>query len=221
MTYEFYAGATVHAREILPPSQPLSLLIEVEQRAKPEPCGHASIRFMSSLGRPVATAQYASFYAGYVARVPGDDPLAVLEAQVAEIERLPAAVAEERELYRYAPGKWSPRQIVGHLADAERILVYRALAIARGEAAPLPGFDEEAYVENGGFDAIPFRELAEELLLVRRSSLRFFRHLPAEAWSRVGNANGHPVSVRALAFILAGHLRHHWAVLAERYGITI
>jgi hypothetical protein len=176
---------------------------------------------MSATGRPVATAEYAPFYAGYVARVPGEDPLSVLEAQVAEIERLPAAVAEEREGYRYAPGKWSPRQVVGHLADAERIMVYRALAIARGEEGALPGFDEDRYVEHAGFDEIPLRQLADELLLVRRATLHFFRHLPEEAWSRVGTANGHPVSVRALAFILAGHLRHHWAIFAERYGITV
>lgn len=175
---------------------------------------------MSPLGRPVATVEYAPSFAGYVARAPGEDPLPVLAAQIAEIERFPAAVAD-REEHRYAPGKWSPRQIAGHLVDAERILVYRAVCIARGEQAGLPGFDEERYAADAGSDAVPLAEHAEELLLLRRSTLLFFRHLPDEAWGRIGSANALPVSVRALAFILAGHVRHHWAVLAERYGIQV
>lgn len=174
---------------------------------------------MSAIGRPAATAEFAPFYADYIARVPGEDPLAVLEAQAGDLAAALAAAPADKETYRYAPGKWSVREVVGHLIDAERIMVYRALAIARGDQTPLPGFEEDAYNAQGGFDAIPLRELADELAVVRQATLLFLHHLPAEAWRRIGTANEHAVSVRALAFIVAGHARHHLAILAERYGV--
>ena len=173
---------------------------------------------MADIGRPT-TAEYAPFFAGYISRVSESDPLAVLTAQVDEIVRLFGSVSPEREGYRYAPEKWSIRQMVGHLADCERIMTYRALAIARGDQASLPGFDEDAYATQAGSDGVPLADLTADLLAARQSSLHFFRNLPAEAWQRIGTANQKPVSVRALAFVLAGHLRHHVAVLAERYDL--
>lgn len=173
---------------------------------------------MPDIGLPTP-AEYAPFYAGYISRMTESDPLAVLAAQVDEISRLFASVPAEREGHRYAPGKWSIREMVGHLADCERIMAYRALAIARGDQTPLPGFDEEAYAGQAGSDAVPLADLTADLLAARQSTLHLFRNLPAEAWNRIGTANQNPVSVRALAYILAGHLRHHFAVLKERYGV--
>jgi hypothetical protein len=136
------------------------------------------------------------------------------------MKELPAALAGvrgEAERFRYAEGKWSIREVVGHVIDAERVFGYRALCIARGETASLPSFDENEYVANASFDHCTLEELLEEFVQVREGHLAFFRHLSKEAWTRSGVANASPVSVRALAFILAGHPRHHLAVLRERY----
>lgn len=170
-------------------------------------------------GRPEA-GEYAPFYAGYVARMPEEGVLEVLAEQPAELRRIAAGVPPEREDFRYAPDKWSLRQLFSHLIDAERVFGYRALCIAHGDTTPLPGFDEKAYVAAAGLGSTPLAALAEELALLREGNLALFRRLPAEAWTRTGNANGQDVSVRALAWILAGHVRHHLAVLAERYGVS-
>jgi hypothetical protein len=168
--------------------------------------------------RPSGT-EYAPFYAGYVALVPEAEILDVLEGQVAEILALAGRAAGEKEGHRYAEGKWSVRQVMGHLVDAERVFAYRAFCFSRGETAGLPSFDENAYVAAARSDAFPLRELAEELALVRRSSLAFLRRLEPGEWARTGVASGHPVSVRALAWIMAGHPRHHLGILRERYGV--
>lgn len=161
--------------------------------------------------------EYAPFYAGYVARVPDGDVLATLEAQLREAVSLLEGVPAGREGHRYAPGKWSVREVVGHVADAERIFAYRALRFARGDRTPLPGFEENGYVRAAGSDARPLAELTGELRTVRLATLSLFRGLPAEAWSRSGEASGAPVTVRALAWIAAGHAAHHLHVLRERY----
>jgi DinB superfamily len=164
-------------------------------------------------------AEFAPFYAPYVALVPEADILAVLEQQAEEIRRLAASVPKERETFRYAEGKWSIREVLGHLVDGERIFGYRAFCISRGETAPLPSFDENRYVAAAGSDATPLAELADELALVRRSNLVVLRRLELPEWARVGTASGKPVSVRALAWVMAGHPRHHLEVLRERYGL--
>ena len=110
--------------------------------------------------------------------------------------------------------------MLGHIVDAERIIAYRALAVARGDTQPLPGFDENSYVENASFDSWKLGDLAEEYALVRRSNIVFFQNLPAEAWDRCGTANGHPVSVRGLAYVIVGHERHHLKVLREKYNVS-
>jgi len=147
------------------------------------------------------------------------DVLAVLETQAAEVHRLAAAVPAKSETLRYAPGKWSIREVVGHVADAERVFGYRAFCISRGEQTPLPGFDEGRYVAESGFDERTLAELVREFTAVREANLAVLRRLEGRAWERIGNANGSPVSVRALAFIMAGHVRHHCGILRSRYGI--
>jgi len=164
-------------------------------------------------------SEYAPFYAGYVAQVPEADVLAVLEGQPDVIRRVAASVTAEREGFRYAPGKWSVREVFGHMADAERLFTYRVLSIARGNAVELPGFDENGSMERAGFDDRPLASLTDELLAVRAATLPLFRHLEPQAWQRTGTANGHPVSVRALAYITAGHVRHHLEILRERYSV--
>ena len=166
-----------------------------------------------------ASDEYHPYYAGYVAEVPAGDVLAVLERQLDETARLLRRVPPERETFRYALGKWSIREVVGHLADVERVLSHRALRFARNDPTPLPGFDENTYVPAGAFDRRPLPELLEELAAVRRATLALFRPFDAAAWARAGDANGSRVTVRALAYIIAGHERHHVGVLRERYGV--
>lgn len=175
---------------------------------------------MTSLvvGRPEA-GEFAEFYAGYVARVAEPDPVAAMAAQIEETGALLGRRSDADALRRYAPGKWSVKEVIGHLADAERVFAYRALRFARGDAAPLASFDETAYVPAGGFDRRPLAELLSEFRDVRRATLALFRGLDAAAWRRSGTASGKGVSVRALAYIIVGHERHHVEILRERYGL--
>jgi len=129
-------------------------------------------------------------------------------------------VPADREGHRYAEGKWSIRQVLGHLVDAERVFGYRAFCFSRGERAALPSFDENEYVRAARSDATPLGDLVDELALVRESNLVVLRRLEPLEWARVGAASGQPVTVRALAFIMAGHPRHHVHVLRERYGVA-
>ena len=170
-------------------------------------------------GRP-AEGEYAPHYSRYVSLVTEDDAVAALEAQVDEVRRLTASVPGDRETYRYGPDKWSVRQVIGHLVDGERVFGYRAYCISRGELAALPSFDENAYVAASRYEEIPLLELGRELLVVRNANLVALRRLDAAAWTRRGIASGTPVSVRALGFIMVGHVRHHEAILLERYGIV-
>jgi hypothetical protein len=166
-----------------------------------------------------AEDEHAPFYAGYVARVAQPDPLRALGEQLPHALELLHGVPEALRGHRYAPGKWSVREVLGHLADAERVFGYRALRFARGDRTPLPGFDENAYVAAGGFEQRGWATLVAELEHLRRANVAFFTDLPADAWWRAGDANGARVTVRALAFILVGHLDHHLAILGERYGV--
>ena len=171
-----------------------------------------------SKGKP-AESEYAPFYAGYVARVSEDDILGVLAAQKGVIEGLARGLTDSKADYRYADGKWSVRQVLGHMVDAERVFGLRAFCFSRGETAALPGFDENVYVAAGGAESLPASEIAAEFAAVRDANLSFVRRLGDAQWTRVGTASGKPVSVRALAWIMAGHTRHHLAVLRERYGV--
>jgi hypothetical protein len=166
--------------------------------------------------RPAET-DYAAPYEGYVSLVPEEDVLAALEQQSSDTQKILASIDEAKAAFRYADGKWSVKEVLGHLVDAERIMGYRALAIARGEAQSLPGFEEQDYVRNAGFDAWRLGDLAEAYALGRRAHVVFFNNLPQEAWDRRGLANDTPVTPRALAYIIVGHERHHLKILKERY----
>lgn len=166
-----------------------------------------------------AENEYATFYRGYVSLVPEGDVLPVLEAQPEGLARIAAQVSPEKEIFRYAPDKWSVRQVFGHLSDAERVFGYRAFCLSRAEAAPLPGFDENGYVAESRSSDQPLAELARTFGRVREANLTLLRHLDLSQWERRGVANGSPISVRALAFIMAGHVRHHLAGLRDRYGV--
>lgn len=174
---------------------------------------------MSEIVERPTNAEYAPFYAGYVSLVPETDALAVLQAQPAELQKLGAAIPKDRETYRYAPGKWSVREVFGHLTGGERVFGYRAFCISRGDKASLPGFDESAYIAGSGYDQRTVADPVGDFAARRGSNLAVLRRLDAEAWGRTGTANGTPVTVRALAFILAGHVRHHLGVLRTRYGV--
>jgi hypothetical protein len=152
--------------------------------------------------------------------VPENDVVPVLEQQLDELRALAAAVPPEREEFRYAPDKWSLREVIGHLTDGERVFGYRAFCISRGEAAALPSFDENVYVSRSGYALVPLAELLHEFVSVRRGNLALLRRFDAETWARVGTASNKPVSVRALAYVMAGHPRHHMAILRERYGLA-
>ena len=165
--------------------------------------------------------EYADFYTGYISALPPGDVLKILDLQKDQLRRLAANVTPDRETFRYAPGKWSVREVAGHLIDAERVFSYRALRFSRGDETPLPGFDEKFYVAHARFDSRTLQSLIEELTLLRSANVLLFRELSPEELARVGEANNYPVSVRALAFILAGHLEHHFRVLRERYGIEL
>jgi DinB superfamily len=161
--------------------------------------------------------EYAPAFERYVSRVPETDVMAALARQTSELPAALGAVRGEGERYRYAAGKWSVRELVGHVIDTERIMGYRAVCVARGETLSLPGFDEKAYAANATFDDYPLAELLDEFVQVRQAHLSFFRHLSPEAWPRTGVANQNPISVRALAWVMAGHVRHHMAVLEQHY----
>jgi hypothetical protein len=168
--------------------------------------------------RPAA-GEFIPYYATYIERVPAGNLADILAAQRTATLLLLALLDEARALHRYAPGKWSVKEVVGHLADAERVFAYRALRFARGDAAPLAGFDENTYVPAGRFDRRPFASILEEFSAVRGGTLALFTSLDEQAWARQGTANASPISVRALGWIIAGHELHHMAILRERYGV--
>jgi hypothetical protein len=171
---------------------------------------------MPSPARP-DTTEYAPFYQGYVSQVPDGDVLDLLERQLGDTIHLLGQVPEERAEHRYAEGKWSIKEVAGHIVDTERVFAYRVLCFARGDAGPLPGFDENTYVANGGFAGRTLRDLVGEFVHVRRGNLHMFRGFDEAAWAREGIANGKRITVRALPFIMAGHERHHVRLLRERY----
>jgi len=164
-------------------------------------------------------SEYAPFYAGYIAKIPAVDVLEILERQSAQLRQLAAGASPEQQVSRYAPGKWSVREVFGHLIDGERVFGYRAFRIGRGDQTPLSGFEENQYVAASGYNLRELSSLADEFALVRAANLSVFHTLSEDDWRRTGTANGHPVSVRALAFIMAGHVNHHLGILGERYGL--
>ncbi|TFG88367.1 MAG: DinB family protein [Gemmatimonadales bacterium] len=161
--------------------------------------------------------EFDPYFGTYINAVAGDDALAALVSQRESSPRFLASIPETRAGFRYAPGKWSIREVIGHVADAERIFSYRMLRIGRGDETPLSSFDEDAYVPTGGFDRRSLPDVAAELAAVRDATLALARNLDDTALLRVGTASGKRISTRALAWIIAGHEAHHVRVLGERY----
>ena len=159
----------------------------------------------------------ASYYSKYINRINSDDIVDVLSAQLDETVVFLSGISEEQSLHRYAPDKWSMRELLGHVNDTERVFMFRALWFARGFEDELPSFDQEIGFKAAGSDQIDWQDHVEEFHAIRSATVSFFRNLPDEAWSRRGVASGSPVTVRALAYIVAGHVSHHLAILKERY----
>lgn len=170
---------------------------------------------LSLIARPEPD-EYASFYASYIAKVPELNVLEALESNLDELA-LVGSIPESQAGHRYAEGKWSIREWMGHLIDGERIFAYRALRFSRKDSTNLPGFDEDAFVASSGFEQCRLEDLLEEFQLTRQSNLRMFRNMTPEMLEIRGTANNNPMSVRALACVMAGHVRHHLDVLKERY----
>ncbi len=168
------------------------------------------------MNRPEAT-EYADYYANYISKVPGSDVVNVLESQRLQMLQLFAGRSERDGSFRYAPGKWTVKEVLGHITDTERIFSYRALRIARGDQTPLPGFEQDDYVRSGAFGDRTLAGLAEEFGAVRTASVSLLRSCNEEAWSRRGVASQKEVTVRALGFMIAGHQIHHRIILEERY----
>lgn len=168
------------------------------------------------LGRPSAE-EYAPYFGGYINLVPGDDVLGCLAEQHKETLALLQSLSETQGEYRYAPEKWSIKELCGHINDCERIFVYRTLCIARGDTTPLPGFEQDDYIANGNFAARTMSDLAAEFDAVRTATLTLLRSFDAEAWQRRGTSNEMTLTTRAAAFIIAGHELHHRAILWTRY----
>ncbi|HEY2924760.1 MAG TPA: DinB family protein [Candidatus Eisenbacteria bacterium] len=171
-----------------------------------------------AIARPAAD-EFLAYYGKYIDLVPGEDAMPALSGQIADTLRLLRPVDEAKALHRYAPGKWSVKEVVRHLADAERIFAYRALRMGRGDTTPLAGFDENTYAPAGRFDERPLADVLQEFEHVRAASLALFRGFDDEALRRRGTANNATVSVRALTWIAAGHELHHRRLLVERYGV--
>ena len=161
--------------------------------------------------------EFNEYYSGYIEEAPEGDILQTLARQGEDTHRLLSALSQEQAMRRYADGKWSVKEVTLHLADAERVFGYRALTFSRGDAGPLPGFDENSWAPESRADRRPIQDIAGELASARQANLRFFAGVDEEQWLRRGTASGNPFSVRALAWIIAGHQSHHVRILKERY----
>jgi DinB superfamily len=170
------------------------------------------------LTRPTAE-EAAPYYQDYIARVGGENMGELLLEQLAEVERLCGSLDNAAAMARYAPGKWSVKEMLGHLNDSERIFSYRLLRISRGDQTPLPGFEQNDYVPAGRFDERPLAELLAEFRAVRLSTVALAAGIPSERWSSSGVASDNRVTARALIYIIVGHVTHHLGVLRERYGL--
>ena len=167
-------------------------------------------------GRP-ESSEAAAYYFTYIDKVQGDDALAAMEIQLEEYLPVLAAISEEKSLHRYAPGKWSIRQVLNHVSDTERSFAFRAVWFARGFDTALPSFDPDTAAGGAQADAIPWAAHVEEFRRVRLATISLFQNLPADAWMRTGVASGKTFTVRALAFLTAGHATHHFDILREKY----
>lgn len=166
--------------------------------------------------RPKAS-EYSPYYATYINLVSDGNIIHILERQIQETNHLLKEISDNKGLFRYAPSKWSIKEVIGHIADTERIMAYRLLSIARGEKAELPGYNDEMYVLKAAFDKQSMQDLLENFIVVRQSTVHLFKSLDKDIWLQRGNANKSEVTVRALAYIIAGHELHHLHIIKERY----
>lgn len=166
------------------------------------------------------TTEAASYYFNYIDLITSDEIVPAMESQMDETLQFLEGISEEQSLKSYAPGKWTIRELLNHVNDGERVFLGRAFWFARGFEDPLPSFEQDVAVQAANANQTPWSELVEEFRTVRLSTLSFFKHLPDEAWSRSGIASDNPMSVRAIAYIIAGHVAHHTQVLKEKYGIS-
>lgn len=169
-----------------------------------------------TLERPPAS-EYAPYQAGYVASVPDGDIFEILSRQGTEFPEFVQSLGEARGDYRYAPDKWTVREMIGHVNDTERVFAYRALRFARGDETPLASFEQDQYVPMGNFNTRTLASLTDEFAHLRAATLDLYFHLDPEALARRGSASGFVVSVRAMAYVIAGHVAHHERVLREKY----
>lgn len=175
-----------------------------------------NVQTSSKIGRPQA-GEFATYYQKYVELVPDGDIMEFLNETNKATVTLLESVSEEGSLFRYSPGKWSIKELIGHLSDTERIFSYRALRFARGDSTELAGFDQDDYIGAADFDSIKFSAIVEDFIAVRRASLTLYSNLPIDAFKRTGVASGASVTVRALAYMTAGHELHHVNILKSRY----
>jgi hypothetical protein len=166
-------------------------------------------------------SEYPSYYEPYISLVKDDNVLRVLEDQVLSVQAVLSEVPEEREDFTYADGKWTLKEVMGHIIDSERIFAYRVLRIARNDKTPLPGYEQDDYVPNGNFNKRTLYDLGHEFGIVRESNLILFKNLGETAWSRTGIANEKEISVRALIYIIAGHAIHHVNVIRQKYLVEV
>ena len=168
-------------------------------------------------GRP-EPGEYAEFFGKYIALTQSiSDPIAALELQLDEVPTLFHPLDAAKQAYRYAPGKWSLKELVNHITDTERIFAYRAMRIARNDKTALPGFDQDPFIEGSEADRVEWDALLNEFELVRKSSIQMLRNLPGAAWTRVGTVSGNAMSVRAMALVMHGHVAHHIGIVRQRY----
>jgi hypothetical protein len=168
------------------------------------------------VGRP-EPGEYAPYYDRYISLITGSDILTTLDSERRKTMLLLSGRDEDDGNLRYAPEKWTAKEVVGHLCDTERVFAYRALRIARGDRTPIEGFEQDDYVRNGPYGRVALAEVIEDYIAVRRATLTLLRNLGETAWLRRGIANKNEVSVRAIAYVIGGHELHHRRILEEKY----
>lgn len=170
----------------------------------------------TAIGRPEIT-EFAEYYTGYIGKVPGSDIMSFLQDQLDSTASLIRGLDEAVGALRYEPGKWTVKELIGHIIDTERVFAYRALVFSRNDSTSLPGFDQEPWAKHAPHGKMSMADLASEFESVRRSTIHLFRHLDADAWSRRGIGNNKEMTTRAAAYIIAGHTQHHLDILKSRY----
>jgi uncharacterized damage-inducible protein DinB len=171
---------------------------------------------VAAVGRP-EPGEYAPYYDRYISLITGSDVLTTLDSQRRQMMLLLSGRDEDDGDFRYAPDKWTAKEVLGHVCDTERIFAYRALRIARGDSTPIEGFEQDDYIRNGPYGRVALAEVIEDYIAVRRATLTLLRNLDEAAWMRKGTANKNEVSVRAIAYLIAGHELHHRRILEEKY----